>query len=748
MTSKDLIEKSWEAHGKRDAEKTLEYTGQCIELYAKQAQEQQSSLNAMPKEGTPGLQELNDVAVAYFIQGEVHMRDQEWEKAKAALNIVLDKYKYAWGWDPRGWFWSVTEKARDSITKINKIIRGDTGEEGEEASRENLIPIALHDPGADVVDYEKYGEFKGAGTRDYKYIVKDQEGLSMAAGEGIHPNTSSHRFDQRFITAVKEGKVKQGLHWQYMNSPDLQTAFFNWIIAAEPAGVKLFYIGELLEKSGLIKHALKAYHAIAVHFPGSYGWTYWHTPWYVGQTALAKIESILRGNPDLNLRLEGAYIKILNGFDNDISNDIVITDPGRFIKVNLTDKIFSRKSAKDIGVSRALGKGKVRLVQYQNSHWQLLVDGSPYMIKGITYAPTRVGQSPDEGTLGNWMTEDSDKNGRIDGPYDSFVDENGNNKQDAGEPAVGDFQLMKEMGVNTIRLYHHPLKISKELLRDMYNRYGIRVIIGDFLGKYAIGSNAEWAKGTDYANPEHKKNMLASVRRMVEEFKDEPYVLMWLLGNENVYGVACNADKNPKAFFQFANEAALMIKSMDADHPVALCNGDTLFLDAFAKYAADIDIFSANAYRGSYGFGSLWSAVKELADKPAFISEYGCPAYAKGRSLSDAEGLQAEYHRGCWQDIENNTAFSEGAGNSLGGIVFEWLDEWWKAYEPFIHDRQGLFTGPFPDGYMHEEWLGVCGQGSGALSPFLRHLRKSYFLYRDSWLRDEPWEFKDLLSKH
>jgi len=34
---------------------------------------------------------------------------------------------------------------------------------------------------------------------------------------------------------------------------------------------------------------------------------------------------------------------------------------------------------------------------------------------------------------------------------------------------------------------------------------------------------------------------------------------------------------------------------------------------------------------------------------------------------------------------------------------------------------------------MHEEWLGICGQGNGVRSPFLRELRKSYFLYKELW---------------
>ena len=292
---------------------------------------------------------------------------------------------------------------------------------------------------------------------------------------------------------------------------------------------------------------------------------------------------------------------------------------------------------------------------------------------------------------------------------------------------------MKEMGVNTIRLYHHPNKVDKKILSDMYDKYGIRVIMGDFLGKYALGSGAPWNPGTDYNNEEHKKNMIDSVVKMVNEYKDEPYILFWLLGNENVYGYACNADRQPDAFFKFANEVAKIIKSIDPDHPVAICSGDILYLDKFAKVTPDIDIFGANAYRGDYGFGRFWRSVKEEVGKPAFITEYGCPAFAEGKTPAEAEELQAAYHKGSWEDIANNMAFNSGAGNSVGGVVFEWLDEWWKAYEPSIHDTKGLWAGPFPDGYMHEEWLGLCSQGSGAESPFLRHLRKAYYTYQKMW---------------
>jgi beta-glucuronidase len=731
-SSRDLINSSWEAHGRKDIEATFKFTQQCIDLYKGEADKQQASLRQLPKgkEEIEAVQSLNDVATAYFIQAESYMRQAKLEDAKKIFKFITEKYYYAQAWDQRGWYWSVAEVSKQSIQKIEG-----GSIEIEQKKKVSQIPtkIVLYDPGKeDFVDYGKYGEFKDVGTEKYQYIIKDQEGLSSAVGEGVYPNTTSVRWDPEFKKAQK-GRKLEASHWDFVHSPDLEAAFLKWATASEPTGVRLFYTALILEKSGLINQAIKCYYATVVHFPGAYGWTYFKTPWYVGQTAISKINYLLSRNPQLGYKLVDADIRIINGFDNNVANDIVVVNPGKFVKVNLLEKLKPKPSTDLLSIKRRLGKGKVHLIQYETGDWKLIVDGKPYVIKAITYSPTKVGQSPDEGTLGNWMEEDFNKNNKTDGPYDAFVDKNKNNIQDKDEPSVGDFQLMKKMGVNTIRLYHHPLKANKELLRDLYRNYGIRVIMGDFLGKYTLGSGAKWDPGTDYNNEEHKKNMLESVTNMVKEFKDEPFILFWLLGNENVYGYACNANKEPEAFFKFASDVAAKIKEIDPEHPVAICSGDILFLDKFGKNAPDIDIFGANAYRGNYGFGFLWRQVKQEADRPAFITEFGCPAYYEGKSLDEAEEFQADYHRGSWEDIQNNMAFAEGQGNALGGIVFEWLDEWWKGYEPSIHDRKGTWIGPFPDGTMHEEWLGLCGQGDGKLSPFLRQLRKSYYTYKKLW---------------
>src|SRR4029077_11389597 len=127
--------------------------------------------------------------------------------------------------------------------------------------------------------------------------------------------------------------------------------------------------------------------------------------------------------------------------------------------------------------------------------------------------------------------------------------------------------------------------------------------------------------------------------------------------------------------------------------------------------------------------------VKELAGKPAFITEYGAPPYG-GASMPYEQDQQAQpaYHKVMWLDIVDTSAgYEEGAGSSVGGMAVEWLDEWWKDYSPSLHDTKADAVGPFPGGYYFEEWFGIMGQGDGSKSPYLREPRKVYYTYKELW---------------
>jgi len=416
-------------------------------------------------------------------------------------------------------------------------------------------------------------------------------------------------------------------------------------------------------------------------------------------------------------------------------------------------RAFRRRQVRYLGLLIGLGlflfpgTGSTSVVRTEKSSagWKLLVDGRSFFVQGMCYYPAKVGESSSEGTLRDWMIVDDDHDGRMDSPYQSWVDKNGNNIKDKDEKEVGDFQLLKDMGCNVIRVYHHSSAKkeiqelntgisasllynhgpNKELLRDLFRTYGIRVAMGDLLGSYCVGSGADWNAGTDYSDRVQKKEMLASVADMVREFKDEPFILMWILGNENNYSqlTHTNAAQKPEAWAKFVNEAAKLIKKMDPNHPVCLANGETQLIKIYARFSPDVDIFGLNSYR-SQGFGGLWEDLSRIYDKPVLLTEFGV-GYPRIRKGILNETHQSRIHQAAFCDMLKHAAGMEAPGNAIGGFVYEFLDNWWQNGDPEAPNLSE--TG------WNNEITGMAGQGDGKNSPFLRQLRQVYFMYKSLW---------------
>jgi hypothetical protein len=197
--------------------------------------------------------------------------------------------------------------------------------------------------------------------------------------------------------------------------------------------------------------AIKAYHSLVVNFPSTIAWTYWQTPWYPAQAAVSKIQYLIRVHPELHLEYKGGRIRILNA--DDPHNYVTITNPGTIRKLSLWEiaqqKLNLKPNMMPLGKPVYYsGQGQVRFVKYENGHWQLLVDNKPFMIKGMAYMPTKVGQSPDDGTMVDWMQEDDNHDGNISAPYEAWVDKYGDNKRHADEPVVAP-ELLGQKGLIT-----------------------------------------------------------------------------------------------------------------------------------------------------------------------------------------------------------------------------------------------------------------------------------------------------------
>ncbi len=612
------------------------------------------------------------------------------------------------------------------------------------ASTDNNVEVK--NEGVFPVNYEKNGKFSDIGGVKFNYKITNLENYKKEAGDYVYPNlTVPKELQEKYKKMYTEGKIRKNDIWSHVNSGDSLADLLAWVsiktvegnFAEQGDGIRQFMLGDLLRSIGEYQLAIKAYYAVVLHFPKTFCWTSDGSfVWYVGPAALDRINLVTREHPEIGYKLEGAYIEVENGNDVNFDNDIIRVNPGKFIKIETKSPLNLSK----LDIIKEKGKGKVRLVQYSNKHWQLLVNNKPTVVHGVTYSPTLIGLAGQD--QNKWMFTDTNKNRIIDAAYESWVDLNKNNIQDPNEKAVGDFTLLKEMGANAIRMYHSKSaseyvsdEFDKKILRDMYNKYGISVIMGDFLGAYGIGSGGNF---TDYKSRAQKDMMKECVRKMVLDHKDEPYIMMWILGNENdmpsvsegVNYTNTNARKCPDDYVLFVNEVVDMIHSLDPNHPVIVANMTQDMIPYYVKHKTNMDIFGINLYMGKYGFGTIWKDVNRKLDVPVLITEYGCDAYYEGKGLNEED--QADYHKGNWKDIEFNFAGGEGVGNSVGGILFEWLDEWWKAGgNNFEHEIIPQSSMPFSDGWAHEEWFGIVGQGDGTKSPFLRDLRKAYYVYKD-----------------
>ncbi|MBN1522808.1 MAG: tetratricopeptide repeat protein [Candidatus Aureabacteria bacterium] len=118
--SSTLTGKAWEAFEKRSYDICLIYIKKCIELYEKEACRQQSSLNSYPQgEAAHQYWALNDVAVCYFIMGQVYAKQKKWREAKDAFNKVIEDLYFAQSWDTAGFFWKVSVAARKELSRIS-----------------------------------------------------------------------------------------------------------------------------------------------------------------------------------------------------------------------------------------------------------------------------------------------------------------------------------------------------------------------------------------------------------------------------------------------------------------------------------------------------------------------------------------------------------------------------------------------------------------------------------------------------
>lgn len=363
--------------------------------------------------------------------------------------------------------------------------------------------------------------------------------------------------------------------------------------------------------------------------------------------------------------------------------------------------------------------------------FELIVDDKPFIAKGVGYSPISIGKGYD---------------------YDFFADPN--------KPWLVDGKLMKEAGINCIRIYSvgSNLENTRSFIKEMYEQFGIYTIVSDWLGlwNYPAANYAE----KDFCEKTKKK-----ILDVVNTLKNEPGILMWALGNENNYtfsgkigywtspeiekitDFAKRITKKAEIYYTFVDDLALEIKKIDPNHLVALGNGEATSLDVAGRVCKNIDILALIIYRGKK-FGNVLNNVKSFFNKPIIIAEFGCDSYDAHKKIENQD-IQAEFILSQWQDLYKNTVTSGNLqGNCVGGVVFEWHDEWWKHNEGYtpdwsVHNKEaGWSNGSYyfdinakDNLNINEEWFGIVSLSEELENGINKRIpKKSYYALKNVFI--------------
>lgn len=366
-------------------------------------------------------------------------------------------------------------------------------------------------------------------------------------------------------------------------------------------------------------------------------------------------------------------------------------------------------------------------VQESEDGWHLLVNDQPFMVNGMNWDYFPIGTNYEY-----IIWEEPDE----------FIKE-------ALDYEMG---LLADAGVNAIRVY---TGITPRWIEYIYDNFGIYTMLNHSFGRYGLTIDGEWVGDTRYDDPQTMEMLLDEVTELAAGFRGTRGLLLYLLGNENNYGLFWSgaetedfpddddeiARNRARAMYQLFNEAAVQMKAVDNTRPIAMANGDLQFLDIIAEEVPDMDIFGTNTYRG-LTFTDLYDRVRDEYGKPVLLTEFGRDAYNAKEERED-QLCQAWYKRGNWEDIYANAAGMGRAENAIGGFTFQFSDGWWKdgqTEDLDVHSTKASWSNPayqcdYVEGEnnMNEEWFGIMAKGPTDEDGFYElHPRAAYFVIKEA----------------
>jgi hypothetical protein len=306
-------------------------------------------------------------------------------------------------------------------------------------------------------------------------------------------------------------------------------------------------------------------------------------------------------------------------------------------------------------------------------NFTLLADGKPFYIKGIVYNPGH-----------NWR----------DGYYPL-----------TRKQLESDFKAIKEMGCNTIRRYH-PSVYDKNIL-TIAREYNLKVLYG-----FWFDPQIDY-----YKNTEQVDKYIALVTQKVRQYKDDPSILAWCLGNQTG-DLLANYFSQPyldvvrHAYMNMIEKMAGSLHAIDDQRAVTTTleysNHLPAALLSYKSRVPSVDIVGINTYFKQQ-VRNLDSIVATTdSTRPYLVTEFGPAGYWNSSyTIFDDNNLlkeltsqaKAEMYTSEWKDD-----IAPHKGYNAGGIAYCWKDRF-----------EGSAT-----------WWGV--------TDFKGRRKSSYYALQDAWL--------------
>lgn len=280
----------------------------------------------------------------------------------------------------------------------------------------------------------------------------------------------------------------------------------------------------------------------------------------------------------------------------------------------------------------------------------MVVNGESFYMKGICYHPVKIGKTKRS--------------------FDNLDD---------------DIILMKEAGINTIRVYE---PIDDINVLDKLGNAGIKVVISfgyNQKGKFDIVS------GT-FIN-------------YVRKYKNHEAILMWELGNEYNYNPQWFGG-DIKNWYKAMELVSQIIQIEDPDRLVSSAHGDLPSKDAL-NIASSIQVWGMNVYRWDKP-ASIFSEWQAISDKPMYFAELGADSYMTKATNKYTKGINEQAQADANEIILNEVL--SNYDKNIGSFVFQFTDGLWKAGNPSKQDTGGSAPnsdGTPYDGTANEEYWGI-----------------------------------------